>query len=53
MDFWASLEHGLTYKKAIKNPELEERLLKLSKTIEAAEQEMMALRNDIEKVTTE
>lgn len=53
MDFWASLEHGLTYKKGIKNPELEERLLKLSKTIEAAEQEMMALRKDIEKVTTE
>ena len=50
MDFWASLEHKMKYKKNIKNPEqIVERLTKCADTILEIDQEMQTIRKLIEK----
>ena len=50
MDFWASLEHKMKYKKNIKNPEqIVERLTKCADTIQEIDQEMQTIRKLIEK----
>ncbi|MGN0293029.1 MAG: GTP pyrophosphokinase family protein [Lachnospiraceae bacterium] len=50
MDFWASLEHKMKYKKNIKNPEqIVERLAKCADSIQEIDQEMETIRNLIEK----
>ncbi|MDD7389626.1 MAG: GTP pyrophosphokinase family protein [Lachnospiraceae bacterium] len=50
MDFWASLEHKMKYKKNIKNPEqIVERLTKCADTIQEIDKEMETIRKLIEK----
>ena len=50
MDFCASLEHKMKYKKNIKNADLiVERLYRCAETIEEIDQEMQSIRNLIEK----
>ncbi|MDY2628706.1 MAG: GTP pyrophosphokinase family protein [Lachnospiraceae bacterium] len=50
MDFWASLEHKMKYKKNIKNPEqIVERLTRCANTIQEIDLEMQSIRNLIEK----
>ena len=50
MDFWASLEHKMKYKKNVKNPEqIVERLTKCAERIEEIDLEMQNIRNLIEK----
>ena len=49
MDFWASLEHKLRYKKKIENSEaIGERLKKCAEEIEKLDLEMQAIREEIE-----
>lgn len=48
MDFWASLEHSLRYKNNLENPELSEKLQGISDDIEHLENEMLAIRKEIE-----
>ena len=51
MDFWASVEHKLKYKKDIKNPELiAEQLKNCANTIADVDFRMQAIRHDIDKV---
>lgn len=49
MDFWASLEHGLRYKMTTTEPELAKRLISSALTIATMEEEMLAIRNEIEQ----
>ena len=50
MDFWASLEHKMKYKKDIKNPEeISRRLKECAEAIKNVDDEMSAIRNLIEK----
>lgn len=50
MDFWASLEHKMKYKKNIKNADqIAERLYECAETIEKIDLEMQSIRNLIEK----
>ncbi|MGX8715568.1 MAG: barstar family protein, partial [Lachnospiraceae bacterium] len=50
MDFWASLEHKMKYKKDIRNPEeISRRLKECADAIKAVDDEMSAIRNLIEK----
>lgn len=50
MDFWASLEHKMKYKKNIKNPDqIAERLYQCAENIAAIDVEMQTIRNLIEK----
>lgn len=50
MDFWASLEHKMKYKKNIKNPEqIVDRLTKCAESIQEIDLEMQSIRNLIEK----
>ena len=50
MDFWASLEHKMRYKKDIKNPEeISQRLLMCAQLINEIDEEMVFIRNMIEK----
>lgn len=54
MDFWASVEHKLKYKKNINNPEqIAEQLKHCADTIADVDFRMQAIRHDIDKVTTE
>ena len=49
MDFWASLEHKLRYKKEIENSEaIGDRLKKCAEEIERLDLEMQAIREEIE-----
>lgn len=51
MDFWASVEHKLKYKKNIKNPEMiAEQLKNCANTIADVDFRMQAIRHDIDKV---
>ena len=50
MDYWASLEHGLRYKDSQIDPCLSHRLEKSAKLIADMEEEMLAIRNDIETI---
>lgn len=51
MDFWASVEHKLKYKKNIKNPEqIAEQLKNCANTIADVDFRMQAIRHDIDKV---
>lgn len=50
MDFWASLEHKMKYKKNIKNPDqIAQKLYQCAENIAAIDSEMQAIRNLIEK----
>ena len=53
MDFWASLEHSLRYKNNLENPELSEKLQGISDDIEHLENEMLAIRKEIEGLSEE
>ena len=48
MDYWASLEHGLRYKDSHIDSKLSERLEVSAKVIAQMEEEMLAIRNEIE-----
>lgn len=48
MDYWASLEHGLKYKKEVDDVHLSERLVKTANMIDLLEEEMLAIRLGIE-----
>lgn len=51
MDFWASVEHKLKYKKNIKNPEqIAEQLKHCANTIADVDFRMQAIRHDIDRV---
>lgn len=51
MDFWASVEHKLKYKKNIKNPEqIAEQLKNCANTIADVDFRMQTIRHDIDKV---
>ncbi len=51
MDFWASVEHKLKYKKNIKNPEqIAEQLKNCANTIADVDFRMQAIRHDIDRV---
>lgn len=51
MDFWASVEHKLKYKKDIKNPEqIAEQLRHCADTIADVDFRMQAIRHDIDRV---
>lgn len=51
MDFWASVEHKLKYKKDIKNPEqIAEQLKHCADTIADVDFRMQAIRHDIDRV---
>lgn len=51
MDFWASVEHKLKYKKNVKNPEqIAEQLKNCANTIADVDFRMQAIRHDIDKV---
>ena len=51
MDFWASVEHKLKYKKNIKNPELiAEQLKNCANTIADVDFRMQTIRHDIDRV---
>lgn len=52
MDFWASLEHSLRYKKELKNPELAEKLQDIAGSINALENEMLTIRQAIDELDT-
>lgn len=49
MDFWASLEHGIRYKRDREDKILSRRLLNVAKTMSEMEEEMLAIRKEIEK----
>ncbi|MDT2837021.1 (p)ppGpp synthetase [Enterococcus durans] len=53
MDFWASLEHSLRYKNNLENPELSGKLQGISDDIEHLENEMLAIRKEIEGLSEE
>lgn len=54
MDFWASVEHRLKYKKNIKNPEkIAEQLKHCAETIADVDFRMQAIRHDIDLVENE
>ncbi len=53
MDFWASLEHSLRYKNEVENPELSKKLQGISDDIEHLENEMLAIRKEIENLSIE
>lgn len=48
MDYWASLEHGLRYKESNMDKALTERLENSAKMIALMEEEMLAIRNQME-----
>ena len=51
MDFWASLEHKLKYKKDVRDPEhIAQRLEQCARQIDSIDQEMQSIRHLIEKV---
>lgn len=53
MDFWASLEHKLRYKKDVENTEEIERQLKVcADSIDVLDYQMMQIRNRIDKTNT-
>ncbi len=53
MDFWASLEHKLRYKKDVENTEALERQLKVcADSIDVLDYQMMQIRNRIDKTNT-
>lgn len=52
MDFWASLEHGIKYKRHTNDSKLSQRLLKVSETISEMEEEMLLIRKEIEEEAT-
>ena len=53
MDFWASLEHKLRYKKDLENTEEIERQLKVcADSIDVLDYQMMQIRNRIDKTNT-
>ena len=52
MDFWASLDHQLRYKKDIENPEEISRELKAcAEVISSTDYQMQEIRKKIEKIT--
>lgn len=54
MDFWASVEHKLKYKKDIKNPEkIAEQLRHCADTIADVDFRMQAIRHDIDEVAAQ
>ena len=50
MDYWASLEHGLRYKEGHVTKDINARLEKTAITIAQMEEEMLAIRNEIERL---
>ena len=53
MDFWASLEHKLKYKKDVENTEEIERQLKVcADSIDVLDYQMMQIRSKIDKGNT-
>lgn len=50
MDYWASLEHGLRYKKSVNDKDLSDRLVSTAEVISKLEMEMLAIRNGIDGI---
>ncbi|MEG0254808.1 MAG: (p)ppGpp synthetase [Vagococcus sp.] len=50
MDYWASLEHGLRYKKGVDDEKLSNRLVETAEVISNLEMEMLAIRNGIDGI---
>ncbi len=49
MDYWASLEHGLRYKEGVSDENLSHRLERTAQSLAILEEEMLAIRNELEK----